>query len=189
MNKDGKRERIIYAAMDVFSKAGYERATMQEIAKAAGVGKGTTYEYFPSKEALFYEVIQQGFRYFVTELSESLAGEGTVYEKMMRMYSRHQEIFQAESRFRDLMLNDFGKIPEELQFWLIEQEQAMTTLLEALIAEGIESGELRDVRPRVAASTLLHGLKVIYFYQLEEGETLESLVKEQINLLFGGLRK
>lgn len=189
MSKDGKRERILNAAMDIFLKEGYDRATMKEIAKTAGVGKGTTYEYFPSKEALFYDVMQKGFRYFFTELSNAISGEGTVYEKMVRMYERHHQIFRTETRFRDLMMNDFGKISEELQVWLIEQEQAMINQLEEIVNDGIESGELRNVHPRIAASTMLHSLRVVYFYPLKDGETLEKLAEAQIDIFFGGVRK
>ena len=55
--KEKRREEIIHAAMKVFSQYGYERATMENIAAEAGIGKGTIYEYFPSKRQLFEDMI------------------------------------------------------------------------------------------------------------------------------------
>ena len=52
-----KRLRIIEAAVIVFSRKGFHRAKVEEIAEVAGVGKGTVYEYFKSKKELFLEMV------------------------------------------------------------------------------------------------------------------------------------
>ncbi|MBP3953178.1 TetR/AcrR family transcriptional regulator [Bacillus suaedae] len=189
MIKQNKRDKIIEAALQIFLKEGYERATMQGIASAAGVGKGTTYEYFPSKEALFNDVVREGFDYLITELAVALEQEGTIQEKVERMYLRHLTIFQTETQFRDLMLNDMGKIPEETQLWLIAQQSEFVLKLKGILEDGIKIGELRPIHTRVAANTITHGLKMIYYYQGEEHESIEELVKEQVAMLFNGMNQ
>jgi AcrR family transcriptional regulator len=52
VDKDSRRMEIAKAAIDVLSAKGFERTTIQEIADAAGIGKGTIYEYFKSKEEI-----------------------------------------------------------------------------------------------------------------------------------------
>ncbi|KQL44771.1 hypothetical protein AN963_25755 [Brevibacillus choshinensis] len=53
---DGKKQQILQIAMEVFKEKGYTAASMQEIAEACGMAKGSIYKYFPSKEDLFTEV-------------------------------------------------------------------------------------------------------------------------------------
>ena len=187
MNKDDKRTKIMEAALDIFLRDGYERATIQEIAQTAGVGKGTTYEYFSSKEDLFLSVVKECFQLFMRELSTALTEDGTVYMKVERMCVHHLQIFKKETRFRELMQNDFGKIPEELHCWLIQLEQEMLDLLEAIISSGIKSGELVTMHPRIAATTIMHSMRFIYTYQPKTGETMEELVKQQLAMLWSGM--
>ncbi|MBL7997238.1 MAG: TetR/AcrR family transcriptional regulator [Candidatus Kapabacteria bacterium] len=62
--KDAKRGQLVQAAVRVFAQKGYHAAKMQEIADAAGVGKGTIYEYFATKDDLFlavYDTWMDGF--------------------------------------------------------------------------------------------------------------------------------
>jgi TetR/AcrR family fatty acid metabolism transcriptional regulator len=69
MNRSGgdadekdKRKRILRAAEIVFAEKGYESATIQDIASAAGVGDGTVYDYFRNKEDLLFNTLKEGFQ-------------------------------------------------------------------------------------------------------------------------------
>jgi AcrR family transcriptional regulator len=56
---EGSRNRLLDAAVDVFARRGYERATVDEIAEAAGLSKGTVYWHFSSKAALFQALLEE----------------------------------------------------------------------------------------------------------------------------------
>lgn len=66
-NKKQKQEAILEAALKVFSEKGYAVAKIAEVAQAGGVGKGTIYEYYNSKENLFFGV----FQWYVDEIVSS----------------------------------------------------------------------------------------------------------------------
>jgi AcrR family transcriptional regulator len=71
-----RKKTIVTAAITVFSRKGYAAARMVDVALAAGIGKGTIYQYFPSKEALFFAT----FEYLMTQTGvqmENLAAERT----------------------------------------------------------------------------------------------------------------
>ena len=57
-NKKDKRRLIIEAAMKIFARDGFHKATISDIAEVAGIGKGTVYEYFNSKTELFEDMIK-----------------------------------------------------------------------------------------------------------------------------------
>jgi len=76
MPKDtGKKDRIIKAAMDVFAREGLQKGTVDKIAQQAGVAKGTVYEYFPSKEAIFEGVLYNFFINVSQNMKEAIEQE------------------------------------------------------------------------------------------------------------------
>lgn len=68
MNRVDKYEHILKAASEVFLVNGFEKSTVQEIAVKAGIGKGTIYEYFSSKEELFGQVLKTSVSYVYDDL-------------------------------------------------------------------------------------------------------------------------
>lgn len=63
-----KKERILIAAEDVFSRRGYTKATLDEIIALADTGKGTLYKYFGNKDNLFYTLIEEKHSHLMDEL-------------------------------------------------------------------------------------------------------------------------
>ncbi|MGI6120418.1 MAG: TetR/AcrR family transcriptional regulator, partial [Desulfosporosinus sp.] len=71
-SREQKYNEIIKAAIRVFSEHGFDGAKMEYIAKEAGIGKGTVYEYFVSKEQLFEEILKFSVEEFRHGLEVSL---------------------------------------------------------------------------------------------------------------------
>ncbi len=72
MDKEAKRHQLLEAALVVFNRHGYDRATISSIALEAGVGKGTVYEYFESKGALFEAVFEYHTLQFVEHAASAV---------------------------------------------------------------------------------------------------------------------
>lgn len=72
VKKEEKREKILRAAMELFAEKGFENVTTMEIAGKAGVGKGTLYTYFPSKEDIFLGVVRKVYESFIDDIKTSL---------------------------------------------------------------------------------------------------------------------
>jgi AcrR family transcriptional regulator len=67
----GTRDRLVRAALELFTTLGYHGSTTPEIAKKAGVAEGTIYRHFASKEQLLNEIYRAGLRLFVTIVKDS----------------------------------------------------------------------------------------------------------------------
>jgi len=80
-----RREAILDAARDVFEKEGFFNATMAQIAARAEFGVGTLYQFFPSKQILYAEVIRSGLDAFMLSLTNLLTRKRTWQEKL-RIY-------------------------------------------------------------------------------------------------------
>ena len=82
-SREEKFTDIIKAAIRVFSEHGFDGAKMEYIAKEAGIGKGTVYEYFESKEQLFEEILKFSVEEFRLGLKESMDKGKTVEHKIL----------------------------------------------------------------------------------------------------------
>lgn len=68
--KEAKRQKILEYAFQKFTTVGFSHVTMDEISKGAGIGKGTLYQYFPSKEVLLYKTIDHIKELLQTKINE-----------------------------------------------------------------------------------------------------------------------
>ena len=80
--KLARRQEIIAAARVVFARKGFADATLDDVAELAEFGKGTLYNYFESKEALFDSVLQDSFDQFVSIAHETLGAEGEFRDRI-----------------------------------------------------------------------------------------------------------
>lgn len=82
-SREEKRTEILKAAIRVFSKHGFDGAKMEYIAKEAGIGKGTVYEYFESKDRLFEEILKFSVEQFRIGLKEGMDKGESIEQKIM----------------------------------------------------------------------------------------------------------
>lgn len=102
--RETRRELIIAAARAVFGEKTYERVSMAEIAKAAGIAKSSIYTYFSSQEALFVEITVRDTRRFITQLKTHVAaGEhpslGQVISYFLDYYMTHEAQWRMITHF------------------------------------------------------------------------------------------
>ncbi len=98
---------VLEAAATVFAERGYNAATIEEIAQVAGIGKGTTYEYFKSKQELFLAVIEHDWQRLVQEHDAGLRErDGRTLERLtdlttavLRSYREIQRLHPAAMEF------------------------------------------------------------------------------------------
>lgn len=161
----GKRDLILDAAQQVFSKKGFHQATVEEIADAAGVGKGTVYLYFPSKKEVLVALIEERLRELTRELIERVeavaAGLRSCTEKLRQAISFQMEVLRKSQDFLTVMSGDIGELGQELDKRTREARRAFLAVMEAIISEGTGSGEFRDIDPRLASyaveGMIIHG--------------------------------
>jgi AcrR family transcriptional regulator len=160
--KAKRKDQIIEAAAQIFAQKGYSGAIMADIAIQANIGKGTIYEYFKSKEDLFFAVFewfQKKTEKAATVGISSLGGSATdrlkvLNSTLMELWDEIKDVFvlvmefwaasssaQRRQRFKGAfkeLYNDYRKI------------------VSSLIQEGVNSGEFRsDIKPEPVAAALV----------------------------------
>jgi AcrR family transcriptional regulator len=100
------RERILEAARDVFAEYGLD-AQIDDVARRAGVGVGTVYRHFPTKEVLLGELVRQKFRIFTANAQEALERDGEPFEIFADLLRRNAEVCVRDAAIQRV-LTGFG---------------------------------------------------------------------------------
>lgn len=142
-----RKNQILEAASRLFERRGLHRVRMEDIASEAGVGKGTVYLYFASKEELITGVIRMRMDSLVESVS-SIARETTPVRERIR------EILECFIAFADryeglahLVSETPHIIGKEARKLFLDARKRVVVLLSRVIRQGIERGEIRDTDP------------------------------------------
>jgi AcrR family transcriptional regulator len=136
--KEEVRNRIIEAAVNEFSRSGYEKASMRDISKAAGISVSNTYNYYRNKEELFesiiepvYETVKDIFRQSLMQSAQKLSSGGNTLAFIDDIVGK---ILQMNARQRKLLIilseNSAGTRYEK-------SKEEMTVLLRMHLAEAV----------------------------------------------------
>lgn len=183
----GKRELILEAALKQFAEVGYDKATMQSIAKRAGVGKGTTYEYFPSKEALFMEVISSRLNEILNMFKAQIQSSGPVREKIERLYAKYAELYDTETDLKKILSNDLGHIPKQYHDYFKKKHIELIEAIATVIHKGIEDGEIGRVDSNLAATVITASMSTLAVYAETSSDDVSATIPAILDILFHGL--
>jgi len=155
-------QQILAAAFEEFGEHGLAGARLDDIARRAGVAKGTIYLYFPNKEALFKEMIRHTVvaRLEQAEVElDALTGTGPEQvREYMRRWWAYLETPEFQTVYR-LLHGELHRFPDLAQFYAEEVIARSHGLVRVLITRGVERGEFRpvdiDVTARILAGMLI----------------------------------
>ncbi len=144
---------IIEAGFRVFGANGLSRTRLEDVAREAGVSKGTIYLYFDSKESLFREVVRAKIITAI-EAAERTAETTRDDPDALRQYAvRHWDFVTSpdyQTMYR-LVNSDLPRFPDLARFYGAEVIQRSVRLLVSVVTRGMERGELRRMDPVIAA--------------------------------------
>lgn len=154
--KAATRARIIEAALDLLSRQEYGATTIEQITETADVGKGTYFNYFPSKEHLLNEVGKEQLS-MIKAVDENTLVKSTdtkkVFKKLFFVLARL--FIDNPSLARNLILANLGN--ESARKLMAENIAERTHWLKKLVVKGQELGSIRrDVKPEMVANWFQH---------------------------------
>jgi len=188
METGGKREQILAAALDVFSRRGFHEARMDEIASAAGVGKGTLYEYFASKTELFQEMFRDNLQRLLERLKAAMAAETTPLGKLQRLLELHYQ-FACESQDLTKLSLDFGhhNFNQEFRQWIFKHQREKVELIKELVRAGQEQGEIKGELDPYAVTMVVLGAIHSLFGAIMAGTARDHLVADVFSVIIQGI--
>lgn len=196
--KDARPGEIVAAALEVFGERGFAATKLADVARRAGITKGTLYLYFDSKEALFKAVVREAIVPVIVQ-GEALARAHTgsareLLEQLVREYWRLVGE-TAVAGIPKLMMAEAATFPELTRFYYDEVVTRGHRLMAGVIERGIKSGEFRDVDLKVAAklamSPLIHAVVAQRAFAscMPEGFNVQKYLDTHIDLYLHGIAK
>lgn len=180
-----RKEKILDAAYENFSKNGYY-ASLSDIAKDAGIKKPTLYNYFESKDDLFFEMLTiEIHKYFSNRLKEFEVYESETIEARLRnLFFTIVEYFKDKKEvkfWRWILFIDSDELKEKARQIIRSEEKDFLELLIKVFEEGIEKGEIKEQQIIPLIHTyiaLIHGTidGVLLYDQLLDLEALSENV-------------
>jgi AcrR family transcriptional regulator len=141
-----RRDAILDAALDEFSACGFAAARLDDVAKRAGVAKGTIYLYFKDKESLFQELIRSKMAPVVGSLETAFAVElplGAIVEGAIEIFVR--EVFGTKrQQLIRLIISEGPRFPALAEFYYREILSRIMKAVRDLLRRAYERGEITD---------------------------------------------
>jgi AcrR family transcriptional regulator len=157
-----KKAAIVRAAAVIFAQKGFSGAVMAEIAVQAGIGKGSIYEYFESKEELFFAVFQWVFEKTGSAAQVSVSALGgsasqrllALSETLMASWYQMKDMFSLVMEFWAASAS--SQMRERFKEAFRQAYAEFRVIVSTLIQEGIERGEFNErVHPESVAAALV----------------------------------
>lgn len=196
--KDARPDEILSAALEVFADRGFAATKLEDVARRAGVTKGTIYLYFANKEALFKALIRQTIVPVIAKgeaIAQAFTGSSRdLFERLIREYWRVVGETSLSSIPR-LMIAEAGNFPELARFYYQEVVTRGHRLMEGVLARGIKAGEFKKVDLAIATklgmAPLLHAVvaRKAFAACMPEGFDVPSYLDTHIELFLHGIAR
>lgn len=147
-------QQILEAAFRVFGTRGLHQATLDDVARAAGITKGTIYLYFPDKAALFSAMLKARVNDLLPPMEPSNGGRApSTHRRLQTLAGRLYRFFQSPAYLAmyRTMVGEASQFPEAAALLYREGILPANRRLAEVIQQGIAAGEFRKVDPVIAA--------------------------------------
>jgi len=180
-------EEVLRVAADKFGKQGYQATTLDEIAAAAGISRAAFYLYFPNKEELLSRMYHQVISTAQVAVERIVAEELSVPEKLRRII-RHQVRYMAtNSPLSQVFFSELFSLRPELGQWVRRANRAFGEVIERVVDEGVQKGELVPLHPKRFTYAVIGMCNWMHRWYRPDGEwTPDTVAEEFIRILESG---
>jgi AcrR family transcriptional regulator len=167
--REVRKEKIRIEALRQFSKKGLYATRIQDIAEGAGMSQGLLYHYYPSKEAIYLDMI-----------SDALAktNQAALSVRDMKTSAREKILFSLQELFKTIGQSDrfrqtcrliaqatnSSELPEDVQEWIIKQREIPYRIMAEVFRKGQEEGSVVDGSPDDLATLYWTGVNGLSIY-------------------------
>lgn len=155
IKRERKREKILDAAAELFSDKNYHEVMMEDVAKLISVAKGTVYNYFTSKEELYFTIMKTRMESLLTLLKQKIETEKSSLDSL-RAFVVHLYMFMMRHRkffliYQRESLNKQNSFCEDL----LSLEKQIKQIITQIVSSGEKEGVFRKVDEEFAISLIL----------------------------------
>lgn len=166
--KEERPEEILNAALELFTEKGFAATRMDDVARLAGISKGTLYNYFESKESIFHAVVQEMISPEIERVEEMVANYQGPSDHLLRQLIRAWWVNVGETRLSaipKIVISESGNFPELAQFFVDTVVKRARKLFTDVVSRGVVSGEFNTVETQAVARLIIAPLVYATIWQ------------------------
>ncbi len=194
--KDARPSEIVAAALAVFAEQGFAGAKIEEIARRAGVAKGTVYLYFATKEALFEAAVRENISPIFARLdSLSRQPAASAGERLTAVIHRvYAELIENPARriIMQILIAEGSRFPQLTAFYHVAVISQAQKMLKRLLKQGVASGEFRQTpalkHPEIIMSPAMMAVVWKMTFDHIAPLAMKPYLQAHIDLVLNGLR-
>ncbi len=191
LDRDEVKEAIVNVARHIFSRFGFKKTTMDEIAVASRKGKSSIYYYFASKEEIFQAVVEKEAEILKQELLKAINETDSPEQKLKMHVLVRMRSMEKLANFYSAIKDDFLGHLDFINKIRRKYDQEEIQMMENILAEGVKDGifEIEDTSlAAIAIVTAMKGMEIPLFWGVEEKD-IETRLDHLIHILFHGVMK
>jgi len=180
--KEKKRERMLEVAAELFSKKNYHEVMMDDVARLTDVAKGTVYNYFSSKEELYFTIMSSKLENLNTSLKNKIASEISIIDSL-HTYIIHLYMFMMKYQNFFLMYQkEYMNAQNEFCDELRGMSDELKSILSDVIYKGKRENQFRDVDESFTVKLVLGSIFGAVQRGVENKYSGERLIEEREKL-------
>ncbi|MBN1251640.1 MAG: TetR/AcrR family transcriptional regulator [Bacteroidales bacterium] len=185
------RDRILNVATNIFSRFGFHKTTVDEIARMAHKAKGSIYYHFKSKEDLFELVVEKEFQTLKSELLKAIETSKTAKEKLMNYAKVRMVTVSKLSNYYDALKNEHLSYIDFIVKIRQKYNNEEILLINKILKNGVENSEFELNDIFLTSNVILSALKGFELPFLINNKTDELIKRheELINIINRGIEK
>lgn len=184
-----REDEILAAAVSLFAARGYSETDTQVLADRLGVGKGTLYRYFPSKEALFLAAVDRVMQRLRARVDASMAGTEDPLDQIACGVRAYLEFFAEHPEYVELLIQERAQFKDRKKPTYFEHCDANVGRWREFYRSLIAAGRVRDMPPERITdviSDLLYGTMFTNYFAGRD-EAPEQQARDILDIVFRGI--
>lgn len=192
--KDARPSEIIDAGLKLFSENGFAGTRLEDVARRAGIAKGTVYLYFPSKEALFEAAVKERMVSNMEAMGQLVASfEGTTTELLHRAFeTMYNHLIEGDAAvLMRILIGEGVRFPHLVELHRKIALQRGLDTMRALLTRAEARGELRipidDIDPRMIVAPIILLAVGKYIFPQEIVRSREEFIRRHVDFVLHGI--
>lgn len=184
-----RREQIVEAAVELFSKQGFYRTTVQEVAARAGMSTGSIYHYARTKEDILLLALLSVLQSYATEIPLALEGVSDPMERLWRAVGAYCKVIDSRRAATVLAYRSTKSLPRKQQEMVKEAELETNKLIADCVTDCRDAGLIRDVDVDLATHLFVmfaHSWALKH-WRLQETMSRSDFLRRGFDILFTGI--
>lgn len=178
------RESILRAAASIFQEKGYHAASMQDIAEAVDLKKGSLYHHVSSKQEILLALLDEALELIVERIEGAITPDLSPSQKLRKAMQAYLGFLAENRSLSSVLLLEYRSLEPEYKDLHIPRRDHVEHICQGIIEEGVSAGEFETLTPGLVSKALLGVLNWAITWYREDGPLSTEEIADHFSDLF-----